>query len=69
MLRTILRPSPNVRLHNMATIQEWHFSIGLHPDLVSCVFGEDGESGDVQAEFASLGELAWGLLDRGANVE
>jgi hypothetical protein len=48
-----------MRLHNMTSIQEWHLSIGFDPDLVAGVFGKDGEGGDVESEFASLGELAW----------
>lgn len=63
MLRTILRPSANVCLDNVTTIQERHLSIGLDPDLVACVLSEDWESGDVKTEFASLGELAWKILE------
>ena len=42
----------------MATIQEWHFAVRLHPDLVSCMFGEDRESSDTEAKLASLCKLA-----------
>lgn len=47
-----------MRLHDMTTIQEWHFAVRLHPDLVSCMFGEDRESSDMEAKLASLCEFA-----------
>jgi hypothetical protein len=62
MLRAVLRPPANVRLDNMSPVQEWHLPIGLHPDLIACVFRKDGKSGDVEAEFSSLCELACTLV-------
>lgn len=59
MFRTILRPSPHMRLHDMSTIQERHFAVRFNPDFVAYVFGEDGEGGDVQPEFSCLCELAY----------
>jgi hypothetical protein len=58
MLWTILRPSPNMCLHDVTSIQKRKLSIRLYPYFVPCVLCEDGKSGDVEAEFASLGELA-----------
>jgi hypothetical protein len=58
MLWTILRPSPNMRLDDMATVQERHLSVGFNPYFISSVFGENGEGGDVKPKFARIRELA-----------
>lgn len=58
MLRAVLRPTSNVRLDDVAAVQEGHLAVGLDPDLVTGMLGEDWEGGDVQAEFEGLGELA-----------
>ena len=57
MLWAILRPSANMRLDNMTTVQKRHLSVRLHPDLISCVFCEDRKRSDVQSELSGLGEL------------
>lgn len=58
MLGAVLRPATNVRLYDVAAVEERHGSILLDPDLVAGVLGDDGEGCDVQAELARLGELA-----------
>lgn len=58
MLRAVLRPSSNVGLDNMSSVEERHLAIGLDPDLVAGVLGKDWEGGNVQAELEGLGELA-----------
>lgn len=58
MLGAVVGPAADVGLDDVAAVQEGHFAVGLHPDLVPGVLGEDGQRGDVQAEFARLGELA-----------
>lgn len=50
-----------MRLDNVSAVEEGHDSVGANPELVSCVLGEDGEGGDVDAEFARLGEFACSL--------
>lgn len=58
VLRAVLTPATNMCLENIAAVEERHLAVGLDPDLVAGV-GRDGvEGGDVQAEFAGLGELA-----------
>jgi hypothetical protein len=42
MLWAVLRPPANLRLDNMSPVQEWHLPVGLYPDLIACVFREDG---------------------------
>ena len=58
MLRTILTPSPNVRLDNIASVQERHLTVCLDPHLVSRVRRNNIQRCDVQPELASLCELA-----------
>lgn len=58
VLWTILRPAADVRLDDVATIQERHFAVGFDPDLVAGMLREDGERGDVEAEFTRLSEFA-----------
>jgi hypothetical protein len=58
VLRAIFAPTPNVGLDNVTTVQEGHFSIGLDPDLCASMRSDDVQSGNVKAEFASLGQLA-----------
>jgi hypothetical protein len=43
----------------MTTVQERHFAVGFDPDFVAGVLGKDREGSDMEAEFASLGELAY----------
>lgn len=59
VLGAVFGPSTNVSLDDIASVQEGKLSVGLDPDLPAGVLGNDGEGGDVQAEFASLGELAY----------
>lgn len=49
---------------DVAAVQEGHLAVGLHPELVPCVLGEDGECSDVQTELGCLGELAYGRVMR-----
>lgn len=58
MLGAIIAPPTHVGFDDISTVQKGHFAVGLDPNLVAGVFGEDGEGGDVQAEFACLGEFA-----------
>lgn len=58
MLGAIIAPATHVGFHNVTTIQKGHLAVGFDPDLVAGVFGEDGEGGDVEAEFASFGEFS-----------
>ena len=48
-----------MRLDDVSAVEERHSSIFLDPDLIARVLGDDGQGGDVEAEFARLGELAW----------
>lgn len=57
MLRAVIAPAANVRLDNVAAVQERHLAVGLDPDLVARVLGEDGQRGDVETEFAGLCEF------------
>lgn len=58
MLRAVIAPPTHVGFDNVAAVQKGHLAVGFDPDLVAGVFGEDGEGGDVEAEFACFGELA-----------
>ena len=62
MLRAVLGPAPDVGLDDVAAVKEGHLAVGLDPNLVAGVLGEDWEGGDVEAEFEGLGELACCLL-------
>lgn len=72
VLGAVLGPAADVGLDDVAAVEEGHLAVGLDPDLVAGVLGEDGEGGDVQAELARLCELAclvgvletcgWGIL-------
>lgn len=55
-----------MRFEDVAAVQEGHFAVGLDPQLVARVGGEDGEGGDVEAEFEGFGELACGGLAEGS---
>lgn len=57
MLWAILRPSSNMRLDDMPSIQERHLSIRLDPDLVARVLRENWKCGDVKSELSGLGEF------------
>lgn len=57
MLRAVLRPTSNVRLDDVAAVQEGHLAVGFDPHLVAGVLGEDWEGGDVEAEFEGFGEF------------
>ena len=48
----------HARFQDVVAIQEGHFRVGLQPDLVLGVLREVVQSCDVQAELATLGELA-----------
>jgi hypothetical protein len=58
VLWAIFTPAADVRLEDVAAVQEGHLAVGLDPDLVAGVGRNDGQGGDVQAELARLGELA-----------
>lgn len=58
VLRAVLAPTSDVSLDNVTTVQEGHLSVGLDPDLCASMRGDDVQSGDVEAELASLGQLA-----------
>lgn len=55
----VFRPTSNMCLHNITTVQERHFAIRLDPDLVARVLGDDWEGGNMETKFACLGELAF----------
>lgn len=59
VLGAVVRPAANVRLDDVAAVQERHFTVALDPDLPAGVLGEDGQRGNVQSELATLGELAY----------
>lgn len=46
-------------LDDVSSVQEGHLAVGADPDLPSGVLGEDFKGGDVQAELAGLGKLAY----------
>jgi hypothetical protein len=58
MFRAIFTPPSDMRLEHVAAVQEGHLAVLLDPNLVSRVRGDYTERGDVQAEFACLGEFA-----------
>lgn len=58
MLGAVLGPAAHVGLDDVAAVQEGHLAVGLDPDLVARVLGQDRQRGDVQPELARLGELA-----------
>jgi hypothetical protein len=58
VLRAVFAPTPNVGLDNVTTVQKGHLSVGLDPDLCASMRSNDVQSGNVKAEFASLGQLA-----------
>lgn len=62
MLWAVLGPASDVCLNDVASVEKRHLAVGLDPDLVAGVLGEDWESSDVKAELEGLGELACGLL-------
>lgn len=64
MFRAILTPPSDMRLEHIAAVQEGHLAVLLDPDLVSCVRGDYTQRGDVQAEFARLGEFAQADAER-----
>ena len=49
-----------MRLDDVAAVQEGHLAVGFDPHLVAGVLCQDGEGGDVEAEFEGFGELSWG---------
>lgn len=65
VLGAVLGPAADVRLDDIAAVQKRHLAVGLDPDLVARVLGEDGQRGNVQAELARLGELAEANAERG----
>lgn len=65
VLRAVVGPPPHVRLDDVAAVQEGHLAVGLDPDLVPGVFGQDGQRGDVQPELARLCKLAEADAERG----
>jgi hypothetical protein len=68
VLWAVFGPPPDVRFEDVAAVEEGHFAVGLDPELVPGVGGEDGEGGDVEAEFEGFGEFAWGGLAGGSRV-
>lgn len=58
MLGAVLGPAADVGLDDVAAVQEGHLAVGLDPDLVARVLGQDRQRRDVQPELARLGELA-----------
>ena len=58
VLRAVLTPTSNMCLDNVTTVQERHLSVRLDPDLCASMRGDDVQSSDVEAELASLGQLA-----------
>lgn len=54
----VVGPAADVGLDDVAAVQEGHLAVGLDPDLVPRVLGQDGQRRDVQPELARLGELA-----------
>lgn len=59
VLGAVLGVAADVRLQDVAAVQERHDTVGTDPDLVAGVFCDDGEGGDVEAELARLCEFAW----------
>lgn len=58
VLGAVVGPAAHVCLDNVAAVQKGHLAVGFHPNLVPGVLGQNGQRGNVQAEFARLGELA-----------
>ena len=58
VLRAVLAPTSNVSLDDVTTVEEGHLSVRLDPDLCASMRSDNVQSGDVKAEFASLGQLA-----------
>jgi hypothetical protein len=58
VLRAVLAPTSDVSLDNVTTVQEGHLSVGLDPNLCASMRGNNVQSGNVEAELASLGQLA-----------
>lgn len=58
MLGAVVRPTADVSLDNVASVQERQLSVALDPNFPSGVLGDDRKRGDVQTKFASLCELA-----------
>ena len=56
MLRAIFAPSTNMSFDNIATIEERHFPIGLHPHLVSSMRSYYIQCCNVKSEFAGFRE-------------
>ena len=68
MLGAVLGPAPDVRFEDVAAVEEGHLAVGLDPELVARVGGEDGEGGDVEPEFEGFGEFACGGLAGGVLI-
>ena len=45
-------------LDDVAAVEERHLAVGFDPHLVAGVLCQDGEGGDVEAEFEGFGELS-----------
>ena len=56
MLRAVFAPSTDMGFDNVATIEERHLPIGLHPHLVPSMRSYDIQCRNVQSEFAGLCE-------------
>ena len=56
MFRAIFAPSTNMGFDNIATIEERHLPIGLHPHLVPSMRSYDIQCCNVKSEFAGLCE-------------
>lgn len=54
----VVGPAADVRLDDVAAVQEGHLAVRLDPQLVPRVLGEDGQRRDVQTELSGFGELA-----------
>jgi hypothetical protein len=58
VLWAVFGPTTDVRFEDVPAVEEGHFAVGLDPELVAGVRGEDGEGGDVEAEFEGFGEFS-----------
>lgn len=59
VLGAVLGEAADVRLDNVAAVEEGHDAVGADPELVSRVLGEDRKGRDVDSEFARLCEFAY----------
>jgi len=57
MLRAVLAPPSHMRLEHITAVQKRHLAVLLDPHLVSCVRCDDAQRGNMEAEFARLGEF------------